>query len=301
MSSICSACRSPIVEEEEGSLKCTECASTYHFGKCAGITEKSYKAKKADAKKTWRCPMCRSGSPRASCSEDNQSELNIASVLASINQKLECLPLLNAKVETMENSIQYMSKQFDDFEKKIKRHKTDIKELKKRVTELEERDEENRVTQERLLQEVNELEFRSRRLNLEIHGVSGEQGEDLMVLLNKVANKLEVPEITQNDIVSAHRLPARQGNVPGIIVHFTRQQDRDAWLKKKNALKNSMPRVYIQENLTRRNRELLQKAKDQAKEKGYAFAWYTGGKVLVRKTEGARAIHIKNEGDIAHL
>lgn len=181
--------------------------------------------------------MCRSGSPRASCSEDNQSELNIASVLASINQKLECLPLLNAKVETMENSIQYMSKQFDDFEKKIKRHKTDIKELKKRVTELEERDEENRVTQERLLQEVNELEFRSRRLNLEIHGVSGEQGEDLMVLLNKVANKLEVPEITQNDIVSAHRLPARQGNVPGIIVHFTRQQDRDAWLKKKKCLK----------------------------------------------------------------
>lgn len=71
--------------------------------------------------------MCRSGSPRASCSEDNQAELYIASVLALINQKLECLLLLNARVESMEHSIQYMSKQFDDFQKKIKRRKTDIK------------------------------------------------------------------------------------------------------------------------------------------------------------------------------
>ncbi|KAG0432214.1 hypothetical protein HPB47_021058 [Ixodes persulcatus] len=53
----------------------------------------------------------------------------------------------------MENSIQCMSKQFDDSEKKIKRRKTDIKELKKRVTELEQREEANRITQERLLQD----------------------------------------------------------------------------------------------------------------------------------------------------
>lgn len=85
--------------------------------------------------------------------------------------------------------------------------------------------------QDQLLQEVNELEFRSRRLNLEIHGIPAVQGKDLMVSLIQVANKLEVSELTQNDIVSVHKLPARQYNVSGIIVDFMRQQDRDAWLK----------------------------------------------------------------------
>lgn len=152
---------------------------------------------------------------------------------------------------------------------------------------MDERDEANRVTQDRLLQEVNALEFRSRRLNLEIHGVSAEQGGVLMVLLNKVANKLEVSERTENDIVSAHRLLARQSNVLRVIVNFTRLRDRDALLKERNTPKNSMPRNFIQKNLTRHNRELLQKAKDETKEKRYAFAWYTGGKLIVRKSEGA--------------
>lgn len=112
---------------------------------------------------------------------------------------------------------------------------------------------------------MNDLEFRSRRLNLVIYGIPAVQGENLLTSLNELADKL--PHLTESDVTSSHRLPAKQGHVPGLIVRFMRQQNMDTWLKGKSKLKGSTPRMFIQENLTRYNRELLRETKDQAKEK----------------------------------
>lgn len=276
MSGTCSSCRVPFLEDD-GSVECIECACRYHFGKCAGVTKKSFGGKSEVAKTTWRCPSCRGAGSRSINSEDEQPELDVKSLLASINQRLDSLPMLKEKVDSMERSVQFLSKQFDDFEKKIKQQETEIKELKKRVSDLEEKDKMNRAENDELQKEVNDLEFRSRRLNLEVHGIPEVQGENLITQLNKVADKMQVPHLEGSDVVAVHRLPARQDHVPGIIIHFVRQDTRDAWLKKKSTLKNTTPRVFIQEKLTRFNRELLRATKDRAKAKGYAFAWYGYG------------------------
>lgn len=301
MSITCFTCQLAVPEEEEGAVVCTECTHSYHFGKCSGVTKKSFSGKNEAAKKSWRCPQCRCSASRASGSEDSQSELDIKFLLASINKKLESLPSLNEKVDRMEQSVQHMSNRFDELEKQLKHQATEIKDLNKKVRELEKKDETNRAIRDQLQQAVNELEFRSRRLNLEVHGITMTQGENLLFILNEVADKLELPHLTESDVVSAHRLPAKQGLVPGIIVHFMKQQSRDAWLKRKSKLKNSAQRIFIQENLTRYNRELLRAAKDRAKENSYAYTWCTNGKVLVRKTEGARPIHIRTNSDLDQI
>ncbi|KAG0436232.1 hypothetical protein HPB47_018068 [Ixodes persulcatus] len=105
--------------------------------------------------------------------------------------RLAGLPKLKEKVDSMERSVQFLSKQFDDFEKTIKVHDTEIKELKMRVTDLEKKDELSRAANDQLQKEVNDLEFRSRRLNLEVHGIPEVQGENLIETLNKAADKLE--------------------------------------------------------------------------------------------------------------
>lgn len=64
---------------------------------------------------------------------------------------------------------------------------------------------------------------------------------------------------------------------------------------------NSTPRLFIQENLTRHNRELLRETKERAKAKNYAYVWHTNGKILVRKTVGVHAIHIKCNYDLDNL
>ncbi|KAG0442165.1 hypothetical protein HPB47_015768 [Ixodes persulcatus] len=107
-------------------------------------------------------------------------------------QRLAGLPELKEKVDSMERSVQFLSKQFDDFEKTLKVHDTEIKELKRRVTDLQKKDELSRAANDQLQKEVNDLEFRSRRLNLEVHGIPEVQGENLIETLNKVAEKLEL-------------------------------------------------------------------------------------------------------------
>ncbi|KAG0412032.1 hypothetical protein HPB47_010828 [Ixodes persulcatus] len=125
-------------------------------------------------------------------SGEEQSEIDVRALLASINQRLAGLPELKEKVDSMKRSVQFLSKQFDDLEKTIKVHDTEIKEQKRRVTDLEKKDELSRAVNDQLQKEVNDLEFRSRRLNLEVHGIPEVQGENLIETLNKVAEKLEL-------------------------------------------------------------------------------------------------------------
>ncbi|XP_072143715.1 uncharacterized protein [Dermacentor andersoni] len=201
----------------------------------------------------------------------------------------------------MEQAVQFLSQKFDEFQEKISKQDNEIKDLRKKVTELEEKEKLHASAESSLQQQVNDLEFRSRRLNLEVHGLPVKENENLMSSLNEVAEKLQIPQLVEADVVPVHRLPARRDYVPGIIVGFTRQETRAAWLKKKNYLRDEKPRIFFQENLTRQNRELLRSAKEVAKEKGYKSAWYVNGKVLVRKTEGANALHIKDRGELEEL
>ncbi|XP_070382502.1 uncharacterized protein [Dermacentor albipictus] len=215
------------------------------------------------------------------------------------NEKLRGLPTLVEKVNSMEQAVQCLSQKFDEFQEKISKQDNEIKDLRKKVTELEEREEVHACVKSSLQQQVNDLEFRSRRLD--VHGLPVKENENLMSSLNEVADKLEIPQLVQADVASVHRLAARKDYVPGIIVRFTKQEPRDAWLKKKNDLQDEKPRIFFQENLTRQSRELLRSAKEVAKEKGYKFAWYVNGKVLVRKTEGAHAFHIKDRDELEEL
>lgn len=53
--------------------------------------------------------------------------------------------------------------------------------------------------------QVNDLEYQSRWLSLQVHGISFVKGENLMTSLNRAADKLEIPELTKADIASMHR------------------------------------------------------------------------------------------------
>lgn len=299
MADTCPSCETAIAPKE-ANVKCGECGHKFHFGKCAGLTEKSYKGKKEAAKKAWRCQTCRAEQGSGS-GEDSNSDADIKVILASIKQSLQCLPALKTTVDKVEKAIGFMSDKFDEFEKKIDRQDKEIKALKTRVAGLEQVDDNNDVVQMQIQQELRELEFRSRRQNLEVHGIAVVPDEDLIDTLNTVADKLEVPHITSCDVVSVHRLPSKGNYTPGIIARFARQATRDTWLANKSKLNGTAPRVYIQENMTRHDRELLRSVKDAAKDKGYRYVWHVNGKIMVRKTDGAKAIHVKSTEEFDRL
>lgn len=73
---------------------------------------------------------------------------------------------------------------------------------------------------------VHDLEWRSRKLNLEIHGIAQTVNEDLRCKLNEFATRLEIPPLNESEITDIHRLPSRADRVPGIIIRFARQSTR---------------------------------------------------------------------------
>lgn len=107
MSDTCPSCEKAIANKG-ANVKCAECGHKYHFGKCAGLTEKTYKGKSEASRKDWRCPTCRAEQCSIS-SEDGNSDTDIKVILASIKQSLECLPALKVTVEKMEQAIGFMS------------------------------------------------------------------------------------------------------------------------------------------------------------------------------------------------
>ncbi|KAH7981757.1 hypothetical protein HPB52_001059 [Rhipicephalus sanguineus] len=110
--------------------------------------------------------------------------------------------------------------------------------------------------------EIDDLEWRSRRLNLEFHGIPKTEPEDLLSKINEIAAQLHLDTL---DVAAVHRLPSRPDRIPAVIVRFTRQEVRDKWLAGRRALRIANSNVYVSENMTKRSRDLLSKCKEWIK------------------------------------
>lgn len=63
---------------------------------------------------------------------------------------------------------------------------------------------------------------------------------------------------------------------------------------------DSVPKVFLNENLTRVNRELFWKARSRAGEQNYKCVWVKREKIYARKSEGASLIRPSCAGDRKH-
>lgn len=252
------------VDPKEAFMSCVECTQSYHIGNCAGLTEKQFKNRSASSKQKWTCPSCKAAKQK----DENQSDrvtreefAGLRSLLISMNEKLDGLVPLKETVSNIEKSIEVMSDKYDELLKRLAVQESDTKNVKARVEKLEQKARCSETKTEKLVTEINELEWRSRQLNLEFHGIQVTPNEDLLMKVNSVAGLLEVPELSKLDVDAIHRLPAKAGKVPGIIVRYARQATRDKWLENRRKLRNNESSTFILENMTTRCRQLFLTAK----------------------------------------
>lgn len=196
----------------------------------------------------------------------------------------------------MEDSIQFMSEKFDDL-KRTENNERDVLDLKRRVEMIERREGETA----QLSSQVNNLEWRSRRLNLECHGIQQTAREHLLGKINEIAAHIELPQLVESDIVAIHRLPSRKDKIPVVICRFATQAKRDVWWQNKNKIRSSSDDSYVLENLTKRTRDLLFETKNWAKVNNFKYVWHSNGRVLVRKIDGERALVISSVYDLEKL
>lgn len=134
---------------------------------------------------------------------------------------------------------------------------------------------------------------------MEVHGIPKKENDDVFQEINKLAERLALPTLTMQDIEAVHRLPAKEGKTPPILVRFTERAKRDLWMTKRTALRHD--NIYVNENLTKQLKALFWKAKQQAREKGYRFVWTRNGKIYVRKGEGTAVVRIEKDTDLIKI
>lgn len=302
MENVCPSC-SEQVKRTELKLDCSECKYNYHLLPCSGVSEATFISKGNALRKSWKCQTCKTAKSRGiqSAKEENAPEEipNITVMLSAINAKLDSLMSLKETVGGIEKSMQEMSDKYEEVLREMKEHSKEMKQLKKRVERLERTDAEMEI--KTLRQQVNDLEWRGRKLNLEFHGIPRTDNEDLLVKVNEIARKLAVPDLTMNEVAAVHRLPCKPDKTPGIIVRFVHQTTKDQWLNKRSALKKGKDNAYILENLTTHDRALLREAKEWSKETNYKYVWYRNGNVLVRKKERDQVHVIRSLDDLHKL
>lgn len=335
---VCLACLEKIVNDEKF-LLCSVCKNVYHLGQaCAGVNEASYASMGSAKRDKWRCKTCRtqesrSGPHSGACSSQNSSDesqsavsaqlqsfgLKLDSLLAmkrsvdtllSLPAKVDELLTLKPTVERLEAHIQELDSKVDGLSanynsvlESAAENGNKICTLERQHAELQETVSGQAETIQSLREEINNGEQYSRRANLEIHGLPPASDEDLRKAVNDLAVQLGISDFATSDILAVHRLPAKPGFTPIVLIKFKSTETKDRWLGARGKLRTLVaaavvPQLYINENLTKLNRQLFWLAKEKAKENQYKFAWVKRGKVFVKKDESSSLLRVDRVADL---
>ncbi|XP_064469907.1 uncharacterized protein LOC135384644 [Ornithodoros turicata] len=227
--------------------------------------------------------------------------------LAALKPVVESLLPIKDAIDELKNSITFVSNMYDEVRGNVNKNADDINETTKRVTVLEDTVEKQAEEIQKLLTLQNDSEQHNRNLNLELHGIPVQEGENLRDIVRNIASKAGISDFKPEAVQHIHRLPVKGGKIPPILVRFTSLEARNALLQKRKMIRmlsenRDLPdNLYVNENLTGFNRDLLWKAKQRAKEQAYRFVWTKNGKIYVRKVERDPVLRITGHKDLAKI
>ncbi|KAH7937439.1 hypothetical protein HPB49_012440 [Dermacentor silvarum] len=183
-------------------------------------------SKGAEQRKLWKCQECRKLCKAGSSTQKESDDSTIATVLRDINRRLDELLPLKKVVQEMEESLNMMAKKYDTIGFDVVRHNSEIKNLKNRMSKLEEVGACAEIKKKGSCA-VNAREYRSRKLNIELHGIQKTHKGCLMSEVNAIASKLQLAPLTEQSVSAIHRLPSRSDKITGIVIRFSNQSTRD--------------------------------------------------------------------------
>lgn len=212
---------------------------------------------------------------------------------------------VNAQNIELRNSVELMSKKYDEFLIKVSLLESEKLEDKKTIKLLEER--------------LESQERKSRGSGIEVRNLPKTHGESKENLCNdiiKIGKTLEL-KIDSSTIRDIYRIPAKDGSNP-VIVEFTSVLTKDSVLRgvknynksknKENKLNTThinseypLKPIYISETLTQQTQKLYYQARMFKKNYGYTFCWTANGIVYLKKNVDASQIRITNELDLDKL
>lgn len=242
------------------------------------------------------------------------TELNgsVSTALTEISTLKQEQKRLETKIDAVEDSQQFISKEFENQKHKITEMEGIIKELQTRSSTSNNRFialKESLDTVKKSIvsntTEIEELDIYMRRSNLEFHGIPFRNHENTDDIVKHIGSLLGVV-IHGSDLSICHRLPSKKSDrPPPIIARFSTRKVRNSlYAKRKDISKISdlqipgMKYLFINENLTAQRRELLNQTKTLLRKKNFKFIWTNNGNIYARKGIDSQRIHVKSVADL---
>lgn len=310
----CGACNDTLSD----GVNCTSCNQILHFH-CSGITEAGYR-KLGDRKLTWRCIKCKQvntqtpSSPRSPYPESNSTVLMEIRALSSKLAPLEGLKndilALRSEFADLKSSL---NQQFNDV---VKEFATKIQDMEQRITQMEvvhNQVDNIQLRLDKLEEESDRKDQWSRMNNIEIKGLPQSNNENLFDLISKIGTKIKY-QISKTQINFVTRVPSQQkDNIKPIIVRFCNRYAKEDFVAAARYESKTSPlttnhmglpgnhKIYINDHLTLKNKNLLSKTKKLAAEKDFRYVWVKHAKIYIRKMDTSPVILVKSEQEIAKL
>lgn len=213
-------------------------------------------------------------------------------------------------------SLKQVNDRIDTIDKSITSLNDNQAALGNRLKLLEERDQpDDRVSSEVsiLKEKLDSMEQQARSCNVEIANLPERRDENLLSILEKLANVILHP-VSSCDVVSAHRVPHKSPTTArpkNVIVRFTTKFLRDNFIRAARAAKNiksdqlaisgTVHHIYINEHLTIRNKQLFRLCRQRAAQHNYKYVWVKNGTILVRQTDTSNIFAVRNETEVIKI
>lgn len=154
--------------------------------------------------------------------------------------------------------------------------------------------------------------------DVEIAGFPEVRNENTVHAVQTIAMKLGV-QLEDRDIVSAERVGPPRAFLEGqgaprprpLAVRLTRRHTRDALLEAARVrrrlstegmgLPGATRFFYVNERLTRHNRQLFQKAREVAAQMNWKYVWTRGGRVYARQEHEKERHRLRTDRDLAKV
>lgn len=226
---------------------------------------------------------------------------------------------LGDRLSGLETSVQYLSGQCDDMFKYYSDTKANMAILSEENKQLREELQEMKKRTKNLEDAQARQEQWSRAQNVEVIGVPETKDECVVDVIVKIAAQTGVI-LHSSEIEFAHRVQPRRaagGSTAGaaagraIVARFRQRATKDAVVAAARKHRNvttqqlgiggEVKRIFINEHLTKDNKQLLKSCKIVAAENNYKHVWTKNCRIYIRKTDTSPAIPIISMSDLEKI
>ncbi|CAK1603676.1 unnamed protein product [Parnassius mnemosyne] len=157
--------------------------------------------------------------------------------------------------------------------------------------------------------ELNDRDQDALLTDLEIGQLPEAKGENVTHSVIVLAGRLGVT-LDERDVVFVERMgtpPAGAGEARArrVVVRLARRQLRDELLQaarvRRGLTGEGGARVFVNERLTRANRQLFRQVREECRRLQWKYAWTKRGRIFARKSDGAQVFQLRSMVDVVKL